>query len=57
MAKKGMARPERTHVRPRNDESPVPEIQGKARSKKEKARPIVEDGRDGPLRVFHRDGE
>ena len=57
MAKKGMARPERTHVRPHNEQPPVPQIQGKAKSGKEKARPIVEDGQDGPLRVFHRDGE
>lgn len=27
MAKQGMKRPERTHVKPRNDIPPVPEIQ------------------------------
>ena len=37
MAKKGMKRPERTHVKPRNEVSPVPEIQGKAKSGKIKA--------------------
>ncbi|HWP79573.1 MAG TPA: hypothetical protein VN446_02935 [Candidatus Acidoferrum sp.] len=40
MAKKGMARPEWTHTQPRNDEPPVPEIQGKAKRTKEKAKPI-----------------
>lgn len=37
MAKKGMKRPERTHVKPRNEVTPVPEIQGKAKSGKIKA--------------------
>lgn len=31
MAKQGMKRPERTHVKPRNEVTPVPEIQGKAK--------------------------
>lgn len=31
MAKQGMKRPERTHVKPRNEVPPVPEIQGKAK--------------------------
>lgn len=30
MAKKGMKRPQRTHVKPRNEVKPVPEIQDKA---------------------------
>ena len=42
MAKKGMKRPERTHVKPRNEAGPVPEIQGKAKTTKEKAKPITE---------------
>lgn len=29
MAKQGMARPEHTHTKPRNEYGPVPEIQGK----------------------------
>ena len=57
MAKKGMARPERTHIRPHNGQPPVPQIQGKAKSGKDKARPIIEDGNEEPLRVFHRDEE
>lgn len=41
MAKKGMSRIDRTHTKPRNTEPPVPEIQGKAKSGKEHAKPIV----------------
>lgn len=42
MAKKGMKRPEVTHTQPRNDVPPVPEIQGKAKHTKEKAKPVTE---------------
>lgn len=53
MAKKGMARPDWTHNRPRNDVPPVPELQGKARHGKDKARPIIA-GTAGPeLKVYH----
>lgn len=41
MAKQGMKRPERTHTQPRNTEPAVPEIQGKAKTTKEKSKPIV----------------
>ena len=41
MAKKGMKRPDWTHTQPRNQVEPVPELQGKAKRGKEKARPIV----------------
>lgn len=41
MAKQGMKRPERTHTKPRNDAAAVPEIQGKAKSSKVHARPII----------------
>ena len=41
MAKKGMARPDWTHTQPRNDQEPVPLIQGKAKHGKEKAKPII----------------
>lgn len=44
MAKQGMARPDWTHTQPRNDAPPVPELQGKAKHGKKKARPIVGDG-------------
>lgn len=32
MAKQGMKRPSRPHVKPRNDTPPVPELQGKAKN-------------------------
>ncbi len=52
MAKKGMARPER-ETAPKNDVPPVPEIQGKAKSGKKKANPII-TGTEGPnMKVFH----
>ena len=48
MAKQGMARPE-----PRNSAPPVPEIQGKAKYGKAKARTII-PGTSGPeMKVFH----
>lgn len=53
MAKKGMARPERTHTQPRNDVPPVPEIQGKAKSGKEQARPIIAGTSSPNLKVYH----
>lgn len=53
MAKKGMARPDWTHVKPRNEVPPVPQIQGKAKHGKEQAKPMVA-GTSGPEeRVFH----
>ena len=53
MAKKGMARPDWTHTHPKNDVPPVPEIQGKAKHGRERAKPIV-SGTSGPeLKVFH----
>lgn len=53
MAKKGMARPDRTHPHPKNDVAPVPELQGKAKHGNDHARPII-DGTGGPtLKVYH----
>ena len=53
MSKQGMARLDWTHVRPKNKEAPVPEIQGKAKHGKEKAKPII-PGTDGAnLKVYH----
>lgn len=53
MAKKGMKRPERTHTKPRNEQARVPEIQGKAKSGKEPANPII-DGTEPPAqKVYH----
>lgn len=53
MAKKGMKRPEYTHTQPRNDESPVPEIQGKAKSGKTRANPIVSGTSSVSQKVWH----
>ena len=53
MAKKGMARPDRTHTKPRNEVSPVPEIQGKAKSGKEKANPIISGTGGAEQKVYH----
>lgn len=41
MAKQGMKRMERTHTKQRNEMPPVPEIQGKAKSGKTQANPII----------------
>ena len=48
MANQGMARPEWTHTQPRNDLPPVPELQGKAKKTKARAKPIVEDAPHRP---------
>lgn len=53
MAKQGMARPGWTKTHPRNEAPAAPQIQGKAKSGKEKAKPIIA-GTSGPeLKVFH----
>lgn len=41
MAKQGMKRPDRTHVKPKNDVSPVPEINGKAKHGHLAANPLT----------------
>lgn len=53
MAKKGMKRPQRTHTKEKNVVSPVPEIQGKAKSGKDTANPIVSDTQGTAQNVFH----
>lgn len=53
MAKQGMKRPEISDRKQKNDHPPVPEIQGKAKSGKEQAKPII-SGTAGPqLKVYH----
>ena len=53
MAKQGVARPDWTKTKPKNDAPPVPELQGKAKHSKKPAPPIVA-GTEGPdLKVFH----
>jgi gamma-glutamyl-gamma-aminobutyrate hydrolase PuuD len=53
MAKKGMKRPERTHTEKRNNVPPVPEIQGKAKSGKTQANPIIAGTNDVTQKVYH----
>jgi len=53
MAKQGMARMDRTHVKPRNEVSPVPQIQGEARSGHEKANPIIAGTGGANQKVWH----
>ena len=53
MAKKGMKRPNYTVLHPKNDPYAVPQLQGKMKSGKKKANPII-TGTEGPsLKVFH----
>lgn len=53
MAKQGMSRPNRTHTQERNSEPAVPEIQGKAKHGKEKARPIIAGTSAPEMKVYH----
>ncbi len=53
MAKQGMARPDWTKTHPKNEVSPVPQIQGKAKSGKEKAKPIITGTEGASQKVFH----
>lgn len=48
-----MKRPEVTHVKPRNDMPPVPEIQGKAKHGKAHAKPIIGGTAGGDVKVYH----
>ena len=53
MANQGMKRPDDTKLHPKNDISPVPQIQGKARSGKKKADPIIAGTMGAELKVWH----
>lgn len=53
MAKKGMKRPDYTKLHPNNEVSPVPQIQGKAKSGKKKANPIIAGTMGAELKVYH----
>lgn len=53
MAKQGMARPDWTKLHPKNDLPPVPQIQGKAKSGKEKAKPIIAGTMGAQTKVYH----
>ena len=53
MSKQGMARPDWTHTKPRNEAPPVPEIQGKAKHGKKNANATI-SGTHGPeQKVYH----
>ena len=52
MAKQGMTRPERTEQHPKN-EAFVPQIQGKARSGKAKANPVIAGTMGADQKVWH----
>lgn len=53
MAKQGMKRFERQHVQGENNLPTVPQIQGKAKTGKEKAKPIVAGTQGAELKVWH----
>ncbi|MBQ6336059.1 MAG: hypothetical protein IJI50_02385 [Ruminococcus sp.] len=53
MAKQGMKRPERTHIKPRNEQAAVSEIQGKAKHGKEHVNPIIAGTEASSLKVYH----
>lgn len=53
MAKQGMKRFERQHVGPEKPAPMVPRIQGKAKSGKEKANPIIAGTQGAELKVWH----
>lgn len=53
MAKQGMKRPEVTNKHPKNDVSPVPQLQGKAKTGKKKANPIIAGTSGAELKVWH----
>lgn len=52
MAKQGMTHPDVTRG-PKNEVSPVPQLQGKAKSGKEKAKPIILETSGPNLKVWH----
>ncbi len=52
MAKQGMARPDWTKLHPKN-EAYVPQLQGKARSGKKKANPIIAGTMGAEQKVWH----
>lgn len=53
MAKKGMARPDWTQLHPKNDASPVPQLQGKIKTGKKKANPIIAGTMGAQQKVWH----
>lgn len=53
MAKQGMKRPEYTKLHPRNEHGPVLILQGKAKTGKKKADPIIAGTMGAQQKVWH----
>ncbi len=53
MAKQGMKRPEITHEKSLNEQTAVPEIQGKAKHGKKSANPIISESAAPSQKVYH----
>lgn len=53
MAKQGMKRPDWTNTHSKNGIPPVPELQGKAKTGKAKANPIIAGTTSPSQKVFH----
>lgn len=53
MAKKGMKRPERTHMKESNTSATVPELQGKQKTGQQSAKPIVTRTDAPAQKVWH----
>ena len=53
MAKQGMKRSERTHTKPKNEMTAVPEIQGKAKHGKTSVNPIIAGTTAPSQKVYH----
>ena len=53
MAKQGMKRPDYTHTKPKNEQSAVPEIQGKSRHGKSHVNPIIAGTSGAEQKVWH----
>ncbi len=53
MAKQGMKRTQRTHTEERNEAAAVPELQGRAKHGKERAKPIIAGTRPPAQKVYH----
>lgn len=53
LAKQGMKRPERTHTHKRNEQPPVPEIQGKAKHGNSHINSVIAGTQAPSLKVYH----
>ncbi len=53
MAKQGMKRPDVTKLHPKNTDGPVPILQGKVKSGKKKADPVIAETMGAQQKVWH----